>query len=95
MVNFQPKSTAQVEKKRADQKDLRQAQFWHSHLGYFPGSIDHVRGEKTNDRHTLEPSAVSGPSPPLCGRWYFFTRTEILSNDAILAESHGFSTHRN
>ena len=64
MANFQPKSTAQVEKIRTGQKDLRQAQFWRSRLGYFPGENDRVGGEKTNDRHTLEPSAVSGPSPP-------------------------------
>ena len=61
---------------RTGQKNLRQAQFWRSRLGYFPGRLDHVRGEKTDDRHTLEPSAVSGPSPPLALRRFFIILAE-------------------
>ena len=102
MVNFQPKSTAQVEKIRTGQKDLRQAQFWHSGLGYFPRGIDRVRESKTDDRQTLEPSAVLGPLPSLFVRWYLIIQAECgtllatsLSDVGTSADSPGFSPRRN
>ena len=58
MVNLPPKSTAPDEKIRTGQKGLRQGQFQHSRLVYFPGGIEHVAGEKTDNRRALEPSAV-------------------------------------
>ena len=64
--------------------------------------IDNVRGEKSNDRHTIEPSAVLGPSPPLSVRWYFIIlaawgakAAKSLSDDAISAEPPWFSPRRN
>ena len=60
MVNLPPKSTAPDEKIRTGKKSLCQGQFQHSRLGYSPGGIEHVVGEKTDDRRTLEPSAVLG-----------------------------------
>ena len=64
--------------------------------------MDHVRGEKTKDRQTLEPSAVSGPSPPLFLQWYLIMQTECgttvaksLCDVAISAESPGSSPRRN
>ena len=76
MVNFQPKSTGQDEKIRTGQKNRRQGQFQHCRLDYFPGGIEHVRGDKTDDRQTLEPSAVLGQSPRLFDWRYFVIQAE-------------------
>ena len=56
-----PESTFQVKKKPLLQ----------SRLGYLVGIIDDPAGEKTDERETLEPSAVAGESPPLSARSYF------------------------
>ena len=101
LVNFQPGSTKQDEKIRTGKKNRRQAQFWHSRPGYFPGGADHIRGEKTDDRQPLKPSAVSGPSPSLFLRWYLIIQAEYrtqvaksLSEGAISDASPGFSARR-
>ena len=100
MVNLRPKVPAQDGQVRTGRKNLRQAQLF-SRLGYFPGGIDRVGGEKTNDRQTCEPSAVLEVSPPFFVRWYFIIqagcRTEVprsLSDVAIAEESPGSSPHR-
>ena len=102
MIDFQPQSTTHDEKIRTGQKNLCQPQLWHSRLGYSSGGTDRVSGDKTNDRQTLEPRAVFGPSPPLFVQWYFIIqakyRTKVAKSFrdvAILADSPGFSPRRN